>query len=77
MIRAIKQFFLALQLNLLSALQGTKARLAEERGDTNFISIAIVLVVILVIAGIFVTFGRQISTSFSNAIREFMEIFNS
>lgn len=46
--------------------------LREERGDTNFISIAIVLIIVLVIAGAFVTFGNKILTKFNQVITEFM-----
>lgn len=48
----------------------------EERGDTNFISIAIILVVVLVIAGIFITFGNTITSGLNTAIEDFLKIFN-
>lgn len=34
--------------------------LTEERGDTNFISIAIILVVVLVLAAVFIRFGNEL-----------------
>lgn len=39
----------------------------EERGDTNFISIAIVLVIILAVAIVFIGFKDKIMPLFENA----------
>lgn len=64
----IKQFFLDLQMKLRLILHGTKTRLAEEQGDTNFISIAIILIVVISIAVVFIGFGNTISQKFSAAI---------
>jgi hypothetical protein len=49
----------------------------DDRGDTNFVSIAIVLTVVLVLAGLFITFGRDILEGVTAAIEEFMGIFNA
>lgn len=43
----------------------------DEEGDTNFISIAIILVVVLVIAGVFIAFGQQILDWFSGTVTNF------
>ena len=45
----------------------------EERGDTNFISIAIVLVVVLALAVVFIGFGNKLLPMLSAKINE---IFN-
>lgn len=42
----------------------------EERGDTNFISIAIILVVVLGLAVIFIGFGDSLTTGLTEAINE-------
>ena len=42
------------------ALNGAKNTLREERGDTNFISILIILAVVVVLAGVFFGFKDQI-----------------
>lgn len=39
----------------------------EETGDTNFISIAIILVVVIVIAVLFIGFSDEIGESFKKA----------
>lgn len=44
----------------LKAKSETKRVLSEERGDTNFISIAIILVVVLALAVVFITFGKDL-----------------
>lgn len=46
----------------LQSVYATKIRskLAEERGDTNFISILIILGVVIGLATLFMTFGEQI-----------------
>lgn len=49
--------------------------LRDDRGDTNFVSIAIVLTIVLVLAGIFILFGRQIIDGVKTAIEEFLDIF--
>lgn len=40
----------------------------EERGDTNFLSIAIILVVVLGLAVVFIKFGDSLSTGLTTAI---------
>ena len=42
----------------------------EERGDTNFLSIAIVLVVVLALAVVFIGFGDKVTTWVNNAIAD-------
>ncbi len=68
MINAIKQFFLDLQLRILMALRGAKVRLAQERGDTNFISIAIILIVVITVAVVFISFKNTILIAFNEAV---------
>lgn len=41
----------------------------DEKGDTNFISIAIILIVVLVIAAAFVTFGKDLKQPLDDAIK--------
>lgn len=42
----------------------------DERGDTNFISIAIILIVIIAVAIVFITFGQDIKKAFETKINE-------
>lgn len=72
MFKKIKQFFQEFQRKLWLSGQNAKVRLAEERGDTNFISIAIVLIVVIGIAIVFIGFGKQITTKVSEAIQNLL-----
>ncbi|MCI5655427.1 MAG: hypothetical protein SOT80_05670 [Candidatus Pseudoruminococcus sp.] len=49
----------------------TKRIIKDENGDTNFISIAIILVVVLVLAGVFIAFGNQILSWFNGTVANF------
>lgn len=46
--------------------------LSNERGDTNFISIAIILIVIIGIAIAFIQFGNGIMDKFKQAVADLM-----
>lgn len=45
----------------------------EERGDTNFISIAIILVVVIVIAVLFITLGQDLAAALKTKIDELLK----
>ena len=45
----------------------------EERGDTNFISIAIILVIVLAIAIVFITFGQALLPKMQEKIQEILD----
>lgn len=47
----------------------------SEQGDTNFISIIIVLGIVIVIAGIFVSFKDDILGSAEDAINDYSNLF--
>lgn len=44
----------------------------NERGDTNFISILIILAIVLVLAGMFMLFGRSIMTTVTQRVTDFI-----
>lgn len=73
MFKKLKQFFRDLQIKLWLSGQNAKARLAEERGDTNFISIAIILIVVIGLAIVFITFGKDITAKLVEAKRKLDE----
>lgn len=60
--------------SMLRAQIATTNFLTEERGDTNFISIAIILVVILAIAVVFITFGQDILAKLQSAISDLFNV---
>ena len=45
---------------LMGAVLKVRGWLEEERGDTNFISILIILGIVIILAGIFIGFKNQI-----------------
>lgn len=53
----LKRFVQAMDRKLISAANALKR---SERGDTNFISIIIILGVVVVLAGVFIAFKDQI-----------------
>lgn len=68
----MKKLINKLSASLLSAKMAAKKFVAEERGDTNFISIAIILVVVIVIAILFITLGQDLAGSLQNTINNLM-----
>lgn len=73
MISRLSSFFLDLQVRLICAISGFKSKLADERGDTNFISIAIILIVVIGIAVVFIGFGQTITGWINSKIGELKE----
>lgn len=47
--------------------------LSDERGDTNFISIAIILVVVIALAVVFITFGDDITEKLEEATSKLLD----
>jgi len=72
----IQSKLLAFQVFVLSSLQeiGTKIKkfANDERGDTNFISIIVVLALVLVVAAIFLVFRNQIIDKAKELISNFI-----
>ena len=52
-------------------------KLSEEDGDTNFLSIMIVLGIVLVVAALFIVFKDQILGVVQGAWNSFMETWNN
>lgn len=69
----MKKLFRKLNSTLWSAKLAAKSFIADEHGDTNFVSIAIILVVVIVIAILFITLGQDLATKLGEKIRELME----
>lgn len=45
----------------------------EEKGDTNFISIAVIIAIVVVLAGIFLTLGETSMNKVSNKVNNFIK----
>ncbi len=61
----------------LKASASLEKFMSEERGDTNFISILIILGVVVVLAGVFMGFGSSIKTAVKTALDNFLTSFTS
>ena len=62
-----------IEKSLIRAKVAMNNLLAEERGDTNFLSIAIILVVVLVLAVVFIGFGNRLLPKMREKIED---VFN-
>ena len=45
----------------------------EERGDTNFMSIAIILIIVLALAAVFIAFGKQLLPGLNEKTGEILD----
>ena len=75
--------------NKLNALRGraaanatyfankAKKALRNEDGDTNFLSIIIILAIVLIVAIVFITLKDRIIDIVNNAFEEFEKVFSS
>lgn len=59
---------------LLSAKFKADEFISDERGDTNFISIAIILAVVLVLAVAFINFGNQLLPKLNQRIQGVLDV---
>lgn len=55
----------------LRAVSGIQRMLREERGDTNFISILIILGIVIILAGVFIGFKDRIVGMVSDIVDNF------
>ncbi len=60
MIQKIKEKCATLHGKLSAVIDRAGKSLADERGDTNFISILIILGIVIILAGLFIGFKDQI-----------------
>lgn len=45
----------------------------SERGDTNFVSMLLIIGIIVVLAGLFLTFGKGVMTSITTKVTQFIQ----
>lgn len=46
--------------------------MSSERGDTNFVSMLLIIGIVVVIAGLFLVFGRNVMNQISQKVMEFI-----
>lgn len=44
----------------------------SERGDTNFVSMLLIIGIVVVLAGLFLTLGKNVVTSISQKVQDFI-----
>lgn len=64
----MKNLVKKLNAKLLGAKMAAENFVADQRGDTNFISIAIILVVVIVIAVVFITLSQKLGGKLNDAV---------
>lgn len=48
----------------------------SERGDTNFVSMLLIIGIVVVIASLFLTFGKGVMTTISGKVTQFISKLN-
>lgn len=71
----MKKLFGKIKEKALGVQMALRGFMLDERGDTNFISIAIILVVIIALAIVFIGFRDQIIAKLQEAIGDLMDAF--
>ena len=67
--RKIDKMFLKFQAKLQGAMLEFKA---SERGDTNFVSMLIIIGIVVVLAGLFLTLGRGVMNTITSKVNNFI-----
>ena len=64
----------AMYLRVLLCVNGLIVDFKEsERGDTNFISMLLIIAIVVVLAGLFLTLGKDVMSTVTDKIREFLD----
>ena len=71
MLEGLQMFLARFYVWLTAGRKTVKHRLASERGDTNFISIIIILGIVIVLAGVFIGFREQIVDTVKGVVNNF------
>ena len=67
--KKIQDIMTKMQIKAFCAVQNFKN---SERGDTNFVSMLIIIGIVVVLAGMFLTLGRSVMTSISQKVMDFI-----
>ena len=67
--KKINEMLTKLQVKALCALSDFKD---SERGDTNFVSMLLIIGIVVVLAGLFLTLGREVMTSIGQKVKDFI-----
>lgn len=67
--KKINEMLTKLQIKAYCALSNFKN---SERGDTNFVSMLIIIGIVVVLAGLFLTLGKDVMSSISQKVKDFI-----
>lgn len=67
--KKIQDMMTKMQIKAFCAVQNFKN---SERGDTNFVSMLIIIGIVVVLAGLFLTLGKDVMTSISQKVKNFI-----
>lgn len=67
--KKIQDMMAKMQIKAFCAVQNFKN---SERGDTNFVSMLIIIGIVVVLAGLFLTLGKDVMTSISQKVKDFI-----
>lgn len=67
--KKINEMLTKLQIKAYCTLSDFKN---SERGDTNFVSMLIIIGIVVVLAGLFLTLGKDVMTSISQKVKDFI-----
>ena len=70
MMKKIDAMLLKLYLNVSNAVEEFKK---SERGDTNFVSMLLIIGIVVVLAGLFLTLGKGVMTTVTQKVNEFIK----
>ena len=65
----IQDAMIKMQMKAFCAIQNFKN---SERGDTNFVSMLIIIGIVVVLAGLFLTLGKSVMASISQKVNDFI-----
>lgn len=68
---------IGISVKAMNLKERTAEKLSEEDGDTNFLSIMIVLGIVLVVAAVFILFKDQILGAVEAAWKSFADVFST
>ena len=67
--KKIQDMVTKMQIKAFCAVQNFKN---SERGDTNFVSMLIIIGIVVVLAGLFLTLGKDVMSSISQKVKVFI-----
>ena len=67
--KKINDMLITAKFKALNALDEFKE---SERGDTNFVSMLLIIGIVVVLAGLFLTLGKDVMTMITNKIKTFI-----